>query len=410
MNNPRFDIVLFGATSFVGKILCRYLVEIGAQSGELHWAAAGRSAGKLKSLKESLGPGARDLSLIVADAHDAVALIELCKQAHLVLSTVGPYELYGDTLVQVCAETGTDYCDLTGEVRWMRRMIDSHQDAAQRSGARIVHACGFDCVPSDMGVWFLQQQSMRLHGEYCNRIEMRLMAASGAFSGGTVATMLNEAAALERDPQLFRPLRNPYFLCPEGYRNETRQRRITAAEYDAEIGKWIMPNVMATVEEPVVFRSHALAGNPYGEAFLYNEAVAAGRGRKGQLKARGMTGLGKLFFLGLSKTGTRRILQRWVLPAPGEGPDEQARERGFYVIAFSGHTASGKKVQARVTGDRDPGYGSTAKILAQCGISLLRDVPANHPGGFWTTATIFDARLLDGLREWAVVSFDLIAD
>ncbi len=193
MSDPPVDIVVFGATSFVGQILARYLVETYPESGDLAWAAAGRSAAKLEALKDSLGSAAAELPLIVADAHDEATLQRLCEQTRVVISTVGPYDLYGDTLVKVCAQTGTDYCDLTGEVRWMRRMIAAHEGAARESGARIVHACGFDSLPSDMGVNFLQKQAMDLYGEYCSQVRMRVVAASGAFSGGTIATLLNDA-------------------------------------------------------------------------------------------------------------------------------------------------------------------------------------------------------------------------
>lgn len=410
MMNTRFDMVVFGATSFVGKILSRYLVATYAEAGDLAWAAAARSATKLEALKASLGPIAKELPVIVADAHDRAALIQLCEQTRVVISTVGPYDLYGDTLVEVCARTGTDYCDLTGEVRWMRRMLNAHQNTARESGARIVHACGFDSLPSDMGVYFLQQEAMRLYGEYCSQVRMRVVAASGTFSGGTIATLLNESKALSENPALIRELRNPYALCPPGYSNTTRQHRVTAAEFDAELGKWVTPFVMAAVNEPVVLRSQALLGNPYGEHFTYNEAAVTGRGVSGRMKATGMSAFGKLFLGATTNRTLRGLLQRHVLPAPGEGPDEEAQRKGFYVLKFLGRTDSGRSLQVKVTGDRDPGYGSTAKMIGQCGISLARDISAGEKaGGFWTPATIFDDRLLERLRKLAGMSFEVVA-
>ncbi len=410
MSAPQFDVIVFGATSFVGKILVRYLVDTDPETSPLAWAAAGRSAQKLEALKASLGPAATELPLIVADAHDETALARLCEQAAVVISTVGPYDLYGDTLVKVCAETGTDYCDLTGEVRWMRRMLQAHEATARETGARIVHACGFDSLPSDMGVWFLQQHAMQEFGEYCSQVKMRVMAASGAFSGGTIATLLNESKAMAENPALFRELRNPYALCPPGYTNTTRQHRVTSAEYDAELGKWITPFVMAAVNEPVVLRSHALLGNRYGEHFTYNEAAVTGRGAAGRLKATGMSGVGKLFLGATAIPMLRGLLQRYVLPSPGEGPDEAAQLKGFYVLKFLGKTDSGRSLQVKVTGDRDPGYGSTAKMVAQCGISLAHDISAaEKPGGFWTPATVFDDRLIERLRGLAGMSFEVTA-
>lgn len=410
MSKRPFDIVVFGATSFVGEILARYLIETYPEAGELTWAAAGRSAAKLEKLKASLGPAAAELPLIVADAHDEAALTRLCKQTRVVISTVGPYDLYGDTLVKVCAQTGTDYCDLTGEVRWMRRMLNAHEPTARESGARIVHACGFDSLPSDMGVYFLQQQAMHLYGEYCSQVRMRVVAASGAFSGGTIATLLNESKALAENPALIRELRNPYALCPPGYKNPTRQHRVTAAEFDDELGKWIAPFVMAGVNEPVVLRSQALLGNPYGEHFAYNEAVVTGRGVGGRMKATGLSTFGKLFLGATTNRTLRGLLQRYALPSPGEGPDEEAQRKGFYVLKFLGRTDNGRSMQVKVTGDRDPGYGSTAKMIGQCGISLAHDISAEEKGGgFWTPATIFDDRLLERLNKLAGMRFEVTA-
>lgn len=410
MNNKPFDLVVFGATSFVGKILADYLVDTYPKAGELGWAAAGRSAAKLETLKDSLGSAAAELPLIVADAHDEAALQSLCEQTRVVISTVGPYDLYGDTLVKVCAQTGTDYCDLTGEVRWMRRMIGAHEGAARESGARIVHACGFDSLPSDMGVYFLQKQAMDRCGEYCSQVRMRVVAASGAFSGGTIATLLNESKALAENPALIRELRNPYALCPPGYRNTTRQHRVTGAEFDDDLEKWLTPFVMAAVNEPVVLRSQALLGNPYGDRFRYNEAAVTGRGISGRMKATGMSAFGKLFLGATANRTLRGLLQRYALPSPGEGPDEEARRKGFYVLKFLGKTDSGRSLQIKVAGDRDPGYGSTAKMIGQCGISLARDISAEEKaGGFWTPATAFDDRLIARLQELAGMTFEVAA-
>jgi short subunit dehydrogenase-like uncharacterized protein len=409
-NYPPFDVIVFGATGFVGSILARYLVQTYPDASELSWAAAGRSPAKLQRLKASLGPAAVNLPILAADAAEESALRRMCEQARVVISTVGPYDLYGDTLVRVCAQTGTDYCDLTGEVRWMRRMIRTYEDAARQSGARIVHACGFDSLPSDMGVYFLQQQAMARHGEYCSQVRMRVVAASGAFSGGTIATLLNESKALAEDPALISELRNPYILCPAGYRNTTRQHRVTSAEFDDELGQWITPFIMAAVNEPVVLRSHALLGNPYGDHFTYNEAAVTGRGNTGRLKAAGMSAFAKLFLSAMANQTLRRLLQRYVLPSPGDGPDEDTQRKGFYVLEFLGKTDSGHSLNAKVTGDRDPGYASTAGMIGQCGISLVRDTSAaGRAGGFWTPATIFDDRLLERLRKLAGMRFELTA-
>jgi short subunit dehydrogenase-like uncharacterized protein len=411
MSEPRFDLVLFGATGFVGRILCRYFLEAGITDPGIAWAIAARSQQRLDALKADLGPAAASLETLVANADDESALRSLCEKTRLVVSTVGPYDLYGDTLVKVCAETGTDYCDITGEVRWMRRMIDAHEPSARRTGARIVHACGFDCVPSDLGVSFLQQQALRIHGEHCPVVRMRLLAASGAFSGGTLATMLNEARAVAANRRLLLVLGNPYCLCPHGYENATGQHRVAGVEYDDTLGKWIAPNIMASVDEPVVFRSHALLDHPYGEDFQYNEGMAMGRGASGRIKAGALTGAGKLFLAAATQAPLRAFLRRFILPAPGEGPDEDSQRRGFYVIRFYGHTAGGQRVAVQVTGDRDPGYGSTARILGECALSLATDIAkADKPGGFWTPATVYDDRLIKRLGKRAGVTFEVLND
>ncbi len=185
---------------------------------------------------------------------------------------------------------------------------------------------------------------------------------------------------------------------------------MTSTEFDDELGKWIAPFVMAGVNEPVVLRSQALLGNPYGEHFAYNEAVVTGHGVSGRLKATGLSTFGKLFLGATTNRTLRGLLQRYALPSPGEGPDEETRRKGFYVLKFLGRTDSGRSLQVKVTGDRDPGYGSTAKMIGQCGVSLAHDVSAEQKaGGFWTPATIFDDRLIERLRELAGMTFEVAA-
>ena len=202
MKSTSFDLVVFGATSFVGQILCRYLLKQFGVGDELRWAAAGRSQEKLEQLRQSLGRRAAKLPLLVADAADEASLRELCARTRVIVSTVGPYALYGEPLIKVCASTGTDYCDLTGEVHWIRRMIKRYEDAAHKSGARIVHCCGFDSIPSDLGVFFLQREAMRRFGRPCERVTMRVRAMRGGVSGGTAATMMVFGVRLKMRCQL----------------------------------------------------------------------------------------------------------------------------------------------------------------------------------------------------------------
>jgi len=405
-----FDLVVFGATSFVGRILCSYLASRTGAGRVGSWAIAGRSADKLQALRDSLGAAGAKLPMIVADASDASALRDLCARTRVVISTVGPYALYGEPLVQVCAASGTDYCDLTGEVQWVARMLERHEAAARESGARIVHCCGFDSIPSDLGVLFLQQQAIERFGQPCVQVGMRVKAMRGGASGGTIASMLNIVEEAARDPALRRSLANPYWLCPPGTGAGVRQISLKGPAWDADFDSWTAPFVMAVINTRVVLRSNALAGHPYGAGFRYDEALLTGRGLPGRLAALGVTaGMGG-FALGAALAPTRAVMQRFVLPGPGTGPSPQAQRKGFFDLRFLGRTADGRTLRTRVTGDRDPGYGSTGKMLGEAGACLAMDVgKADLAGGFWTPATSMGQLLLARLQAHAGIRFEVLA-
>jgi len=409
MAEPQFDLIVFGATSFVGEILCRYLVENYGVDGELKWAAAGRSPAKLEALRDSLGGKAESLALLTADAAEEEALTGLCDQTRVIISTVGPYALYGEPLIRVCAQTGTDYCDLTGEVQWVRRMIEGYQAQAAESGARIVHSCGFDSIPSDMGVWHLQRAAKAQFSQPCETIRMRVKAMRGAASGGTVASMINITKEAAKNPQLRKELANPYSICPPDHGFTIRQKNVSTPELDPESGRWAGPFIMAAINTRVVFRSNALSGNAYGENFRYDESMLMGKGLSGRLKATSFVlGLGA-FMAGAAIAPTRWVMENYLLPKPGEGPSPEAQARGFFDLRFHGETADGRKIDSKVTGDRDPGYGSTAKMLAQAALSLAFDVSKREKGGgFWTTATVFDQRFIDRLEKNAGLTFSIL--
>jgi short subunit dehydrogenase-like uncharacterized protein len=406
MKNERtYDLVVFGATSFAGEILCRYLVERHGIAGDLRWAIAGRNADKLETVVASTGA---DVPRIVADAGDPEALAQLAASTRVVASTVGPYALYGTGLVAAAVAGGTDYCDLTGEPQWMQEMIDTYGDQAAASGARIVHTCGFDSIPSDLGVWFTQQQAIERFGQPCERIAMRVQAAKGGASGGTVASMLNMMEEMKANPELRRMLANPFALAPEGMRSGPKQPNVTMPKRDSVSGSWVAPFVMAAINTRVVHRSHALAGRPWGDSFMYDEAMDMGDGPFGAAKATAFSG-GMAGFMGLAAVGPiRRGLERFVLPKPGEGPSPEAQAAGFYDLRFYGSTADGDKLVVKVTGDADPGYGSTAKMLGEAAVCLL-DLPASDTaGGFWTPATAFGQPLLDALIQHAGLTFEVL--
>jgi short subunit dehydrogenase-like uncharacterized protein len=404
MTDQTFDIIVYGATSFVGQIMTRYM-QAQFADGSIRWAIAGRSKSKLEALSREAG--LTGIEMLVADAGDEAAIKAMCARAKVIVSTVGPYALYGDTLVKVCAETGTHYCDLTGEPQWIRRMQDRHEDAARKSGAWIVHCCGFDSIPSDLGVHFLQQQAAKRFGQTCNRINMRVVKIKGGASGGTIASMINMVKEASGDAELREQLKDPYSICPPGHGFTARQPDVQMA-YDKEYGSWIAPFIMAAINARVVHRSNALSQNSYGDGFLYEEAMVSGEGARGKRAARaiswGMTGA----MIGLALSPTRWLLENHILPKPGEGPSEKQQREGEYDLVFLGTTPRGDKIRCRVTGDRDPGYGSTAKMLAQAAACLARDLPDNAPGGFWTPASLMGDKLIARLKAHAGLSFEVV--
>ncbi|MEP7300384.1 MAG: saccharopine dehydrogenase NADP-binding domain-containing protein [Caldimonas sp.] len=411
MSTPSLDLVAFGATSFVGKILCRYLLDEFGAGGKLRWAAAGRSKAKLEELRESLGAKAATVPLVVADAADEASLRKMCASTRVVVSTVGPYALYGEPLVRACAESGTDYCDLTGEVQWIRRMVERYEASARESGARIVHCCGFDSLPSDLGVHFLQRQASSQFGVPCTRVKMRVKAMRGGMSGGTVASLLNVVREAAADPALRKELADPYSLCPDAVAPRVRQPELRSPELDADFDAWIAPFVMSAINTRVVFRTNALSGQAYGADFEYDEAMLMGRGLQGRLAATALTvGLGGFMVVGAIGP-LRAGLERFLLPKPGEGPSPEAQRKGFWDLRFLGTTGDGRQIRTKVTGDSDPGYGSTGKMLGQAAACLALDVDkAATAGGFWTPATIFGDRLIQRLMEHSGVSFEVLAD
>ncbi len=403
-SDRRLDVVVFGATSFVGQILCRHLVERHGTEGGLRWAIAGRSRSKLDAVAHDTGA---DVERIVADAADQDALADLAASTRVVVSTVGPYARYGSPLVAAVASAGTDYCDLTGEPQWMRAMIDEHSAAAEASGARIVHACGFDSIPSDLGVWFTQQRAAERFGAPCEQVSMRVATMKGGASGGTIASMLNLVEEAVADPTLRKLLADPYVLNPPDLRSGPHQSELVRPMRDDASGEWVAPFVMAAVNTRVVQRSHALLGRPWGAGFRYDEAMLMGSGPVGAAKAAGLVaGMGT--FMGLTALGpTRKALAR-VLPKPGDGPSPKAQAAGHFDLRFFGTTAGGEQIRIRVTGDRDPGYGCTARMLGEAAAALVTLDHDEVPGGFWTPTTALGDRLVERLEAHAGMRFDVL--
>lgn len=402
-----YDVVVWGASGFTGKLVTEYLCERYGTNRDLRWAIAGRNHAKLESVLAGLGTEASDLPLIVSDSFDSEAMHKLASQTSVVLSTVGPYAKYGSSLVEACVANGTHYCDLAGEVQWMRKMIDQFQSAAEKSGARIVHSCGFDSIPSDIGVWFLQREAKKMHGEVCTDIKMLVKAIKGGASGGTFASMMNALEEGRRDRNIARVLVDPYSLNPEGQREGPDGGDQRGVEYHNDSGAWTAPFVMAAVNNRVVRRTNAVLNYPYGRDFRYSEATLIGSGPGGWLKSASITaGLGGFMLVASSELG-RSFLAKRVLPKPGEGPNKNQREAGFFNLLLFGNLGNGTQMRARVTGDRDPGYGSTSKMLSESAVCLARDdLPSR--GGFWTPASAMGDALQARLVDNAGLTFDLI--
>jgi short subunit dehydrogenase-like uncharacterized protein len=407
-DNHWLDVVVFGATGFVGQLVCQALLQQ-SQYEEVQWAIAGRSANKLQALAASLTNGQTEIAQIVADVDDEVSLRAMCLKTRVVLSTVGPYALYGDHLVKVCAETGTHYCDLTGESQWIRRMLDQHHAQAAQSGAYIVPCCGFDSIPSDMGVYHLQRQARERWQQPCEAVNMRVIAAQGGISGGTLASGLNLVKEVAGDAVLRNALQNPYFLCPDSESVSTQRQPLISVQYDHDWQAWVTPFVMADVNTRVVLRSNYLQKYAYGTNFRYEEGLLTREGPIGWLAAQGLKiGLDGLV-LAILVPPLRQLLETTVLPKPGEGPGTETQKQGFYDLRFVGKTAAGQVLKTQVEGDRDPGYGSTAKLIAQASLCLAKDLKnSSQPGGFWTPASLMGPYLLERLPKWAGVTFAIL--
>ena len=403
MIEKEFDIIVFGATSFVGQIITQHINQ--KFNNTLNWAIAGRSKEKLKNLSDTMNLS--EMKTIIADATDEITLKALCARTKVVISTVGPYALYGSTLVKICAETGTHYCDLTGEPQWIKKMQEKYSKTAIDSGARIIHCCGFDSIPSDLGVHFLQKHALETTGKNCNKINMRVVKMKGGVSGGTIFSAINMIREAAKDTELRKELKNPYSLCPPNHGFKSRQNSVKVS-YDEEYKSWIAPFIMAAINSRIVHRSNSLSGNSYGSDFLYEEAVLVGKGKVGKWKSHCVNIGLAMIMAGLIIPPTRWLLQNYILPKPGQGPSKEEQLSGEYELLFTGTTPDGTKVKCRITGDQDPGYGSTAKMLAQSAICLAKDVPKNTKGGFWTPAAIMGDKLTKRLITQAGLDFEII--
>ena len=403
-DSPR-DLLLWGATGVVGRLVAEDLTERYGPA-ELPLTLGGRNERRLRRLESRLCERTDDwdeLPVVVGDATDADRMREVAAETDVVCTTVGPYTTYGTPLVAACLEAGTDYCDLTGEVNWVRETVDRFHDRAAERGVRIVHCCGFDSIPADLGTLLVQSTAIESHGAACDLVRVYLEEGRGGVSGGTLASGAALFEAASSDPIARRTLRNPHSLAPRGERHGIDSGGRRGPGFDSLRAAWTAPSPMTVVNERVIHRSNALLDYPWGREFEYEESVPTGRGASGALRAAGLTAGMGLATGAMAVGPTREALQRFVFPDPGEGPSSAEIENGHFTVRVLGR-GTGEDgpfvVESRIGADRDPGYGATARMLGEAARCLLRgDVDSPLDGGVLTPASGIGQPLAEGLRR-----------
>jgi short subunit dehydrogenase-like uncharacterized protein len=386
--SSEFDFVVYGATGFTGKLVVEYLQAKYSDNNEINWAMAGRSLEKLNQVKTDLGVS-NSVKILEVNSNDQASIEKMMEMTDCVLTTVGPYQLYGNEIVKSCVETGTDYVDLCGEPGWMHEIISKYNDKAKETGARIVFSCGFDSIPFDLGVLFLQDEVKKQTGRTSNKVRARVRVMEGEFSGGTAASFGATMASLKTNPELFSILGNPFSLS-EGFQGP-QQENDSKPVFDEALGVWVAPFFMAPINTKNVHRSNMLQNHAYGEDFLYNEMWVAGPGEEGEQVAKMMA--------------TANPMSGDDVPKPGEGPSKESREAGNYDVLFCADI-EGSVISTSVTGDMDPGYGSTSKMIAESAICLVKD-STELKGGIYTPASSMGSKLIKRLVDNAGLTFNV---
>jgi len=390
------DLVLVGATGFVGRLTAQHLARYAPPGTRI--ALAGRSAERLEAVRAELGGTASAWPTVVVDVTDDAAAASLAASAKVVVSAVGPYLRYGLPLVRACAEAGSDYADLSGETLFVRRSIDAAHEEAAATGARIVHACGFDSVPSDLGVGLCARQAAAEGQGSLTETVLHVRSMRGGISGGTVDSLRQQLLETAGDPAA-RALVGRAAALADGPQTAGVRRpgRAAAVQRDARSGQWQAPFVMGVFNRQVVLRSHALAHSAYGPEFRYREVVDTGRGPAGAARATALAGATAALVGGMAFGPTRALLDR-VLPSPGAGPSGTTMANGRFTIEVDALTTTGARYRTTVAAEKDPGYGATAVMLGESGLALaLDDLPLR--GGVLTPMVALDGALAERLRS-----------
>ena len=397
----QFDIIIWGASSFTGKLVTEYLFNKFGSS-KIKWAIAGRDLGKLKKVRSQVAD--KNIPIFIADSFDEESLLKFVKKTKVICSTVGPYSLYGTKLVKLCVENYTNYCDITGEAHWIRTLIDNFHEEAKSKKIKIVNSCGFDSIPSDMGVYFIQNEMKKVYKTYAKSIKMRVAGIRGGISGGTYSSINNLLKEAYADKIVFKVLNNPYGLNPKDKMDGLDKKDLRKIIFDKESNSWIYPFIMAGINTKIVRRSNALLNFQYGNDFRYDEAMMAGKGFSGFWKA--ILAVFPLAMVGLNPNSFLKKIINSFMPKPGEGPGVEKRKNGFYNLRFYITIDEKRKAFAKVIGDSDPGYGSTSKMLAESALCLALDnLPKNY--GILTPSSAMGEKLLDRLIKNAGLSFEI---
>ncbi len=398
--NKKFDLIIWGSTGYTGKLVCEYIFK-NYKRANLKWALGGRNELKMKRLISSLD--LKDIPYLVADSNNKNSLFEMTKMTRTICSTVGPYAKYGTLLVESCIKSKTNYCDITGETHWIREIIDKYHNKALKNKVKIIHACGFDSVPSDLGVLYAQNKMKEDTGKYASKICMRVVSMKGGVSGGTIHSFLNILEESKKNNSVRKIINNPHSLNPKANRISSDERDLKKITYDKTSKTWISPFIMASINTRIVRRSNYLTDFKYGEAFIYNEALIIGKSILS--KILGYFRLIPIYLITKIKNSAIKLWLNLILPKPGEGPTEKSRKSGYFKFRF--YVFDNKlKAIASVSGVGCPGYGSTSKILAESSICLALD-KLTKQSGVLTPSSGLGIPLLKRLEKNADIKFGI---